>query len=265
MDVWTHVGFVPAKDCEETRDVFATFGEEVTLQVSVVETALITQILWVTFRGVHFATSNPGGSFEIREDFYADRINASSDGSLIIKNLKMEDGGIVKASIYLSDGEDCSQAYNLSITGKCGESRKVSAQVGGNVTLQVEESHIKNLFWERPVGVNFAKTKPGGYIDLRGRQNNSRLQGSPDGSLIINNLSAPDQGDYKAIIFPPDGVGCAQMFNVTISDDSSNLREDISMYVISGIITGVVALSTLCLIYFFWKKKKMPLNVNRAY
>ncbi|KAM3919062.1 uncharacterized protein RB166_013817 [Leptodactylus fuscus] len=215
------ISVLPAKVCEETRDVFGVYGEEVTLQVSVVQGKDIRQIRWVTFDGVNIATSRPGGFVEIREDYYADRLRATSDGSLIIKDLKMEDGGIIKATIYLLDGEDCSEAYNLSVTGKCGTTKNVSAPLGGNVTLQVEESHISNLFWERPVGVIIATTKPGGFLDLRQDHYNGRLQGSPDGSLTIRKVSAQDQGDYRAVIFATAGVACARMYDVSISTSST--------------------------------------------
>ncbi|KAM4014120.1 uncharacterized protein ACNLHF_004009 [Anomaloglossus baeobatrachus] len=229
--------FLPTKFCEETGQVFAVFGEEVTLRVSVAEEQEIRKILWVSSRGVLIATSYPGRPVEIREDFYANRLTASSDGSIILKDVKKEDGGIVKATIYLLDGGDCSQTFNISVTGKCGKSKTVSAKVGGNVTLQVEESYVGDRFWERPVGVHFATTKPDGYIDLRGSQYNGRLMGSHDGSLTVTNLSAKDQGDYRAVLYPVDGVFCAQMYNVYVSGACSGLSAGVAVYVITGITT----------------------------
>lgn len=228
---------LPADICEETRDVFAAFGEEVTLQLSMNETKQIEKILWISFRGVHIATSRPGGSVEIREHVYKGRLNASGDGSLIIKDLKMEDAGNIKATIYLSrEGHTCSKTYNLSVTGKCGETKNVSAPSGGNVTLQVEESRLEKLIWQMPVGDQFATTKPGGYIDLRGRQYHGRLRGSHDGSLTITNVSAPDQGDYRAIIFPPDGIACVRMYNVTIADKSLKLERSRAALVVAVVV-----------------------------
>ncbi|XP_073495620.1 SLAM family member 5-like [Phyllobates terribilis] len=227
--------FLPAKHCEETGQVTAVLGEPVTLQVSVVEAQQIRKILWVTSRGVLIATSYPGRQVEIREDFYANRLDATSDGSIIIKDVKKEDGGIMKATIYLLDEDDCSQTYNLSIVDKCGKSKNVSAKVGGNVTLQVEEKYVGNWFWERPVGVHFATTKPDGYFDPRGNQYNGRLMGSHDGSLTLTKLSAKDNGDYRAVILPPDGGGCAQIYNVYVSDACAGRRAGVDVYVITGI------------------------------
>ncbi|KAM3918706.1 uncharacterized protein RB166_013482 [Leptodactylus fuscus] len=233
---------LPAIVCEETRDVFGVYGEEATLQVSVVQREQIRQVRWVTFNGIAICTSRPGGFVEIREDYYADRLRATSDGSLIIEDLKMEDGGIIKATIYLLDGEDCSEAYNLSVTGKCGTTKRVSVPVGGDVTLQVEENHIKNLIWERPVGVIIATTKPGGFLDLREDHYNGRLQGSPDGSLTIRNVFGQDQGDYRAVIFTPDGVACARVYDVSISGGTSNVKMVVAEYVTAGIVFAMAAL-----------------------
>ncbi|XP_069807534.1 uncharacterized protein [Dendropsophus ebraccatus] len=226
---------LPVESCEDVRDVFAMFGDEVTLQLSVAKEKQIRQVLWINSRGTHFATSRPGGSVVIREDSYTGRLRASSDGSLIIGDLQMNDAGIIKATALLLEEQSCSQSYNLSVTGKCGETKVLSAGVGRSVTLQVEESNIENLFWESPAGVTYAKTKRGGY--LQEYQNKGRLLASQDGSLTITHLTGDDQRVYRAILLPRDRVGCMQQYQVTFTASLKGGSGAVS--VISGLLSVV--------------------------
>ncbi|XP_044128655.1 uncharacterized protein LOC122922197 [Bufo gargarizans] len=235
------VAVSPAENCSKSNDVYAMLGDNLTLPVFVVETKRIIKIAWVNSRAVKFATSYPNGSIEIWDSYYAKRLTTSSNGSLIINDLKKEDVSTITATIYLG-GDDCSQTYHLKVAGKCGATKKVSARAGGNVTLQVEESSIES-FWERPVGVQFATTKPRGNIDHQDQYSKRLLRS--DGSLIITGLSPQDKGDYRAILLSPDGVRCAQAYNVYISD-TSNLKasetrcEGIWWMVLGGIICCLI-------------------------
>ncbi|KAG8560175.1 hypothetical protein GDO81_014826 [Engystomops pustulosus] len=240
-----HLQFiVPEKNCKKSQPVFAAHGETVTLQVTVVEAKQIKQIFWVTSRGVHIATSQPNNPLEIREEFYEGRLIAFSDGSLIIKDPKMEDSGIIKATIYLLDGEDCSETYNLTVFGKC-ENLEVHVSTGRNVTLNVKELNIAKVMWEGPRGVIFATTKPGGYIDPQESRYNERLAGSHDGSLTILKVSAPDQGIYRAFVFTPDGVGCVCVYTVSLAEGRSSTSSSITVCVMTGIVCGLAALISI--------------------
>ncbi|XP_040268131.1 uncharacterized protein LOC120982199 isoform X2 [Bufo bufo] len=235
-----HLGSIsPAENCSKSNDVYAMLGDKLTLPVFKVGTKPIKKIAWVNSRADKFATSYPNGSIEIWDSSYAKRLTTSSNGSLIINDLKKEDASTITATIYL-DGDDCSQTYRLNVAGKCGATKKVSARAGGNVTLQVKERSIES-FWERPVGVHIATTKPGGDIDHQDQYSKRLLRSDVNGSLIITGLSPQDKGDYRAFILAPAGVRCAQTYNVYISD-TSNLkasetrREGIWWMVLGGII-----------------------------
>ncbi|XP_073498384.1 SLAM family member 9-like [Phyllobates terribilis] len=104
----------PESFCGESRNVAGVDGEEVTLQVDLTE---INDITWVTRNNLDpIAKTKPGNVIEDIISSYRGRLNATSNGSLVITNLTRDDQGSYIANIKRSS--QCTQEYNLTVYDK---------------------------------------------------------------------------------------------------------------------------------------------------
>ncbi|XP_075048698.1 uncharacterized protein LOC142108751 [Mixophyes fleayi] len=106
---------------------------------------------------------------------------------------------------------------NSVLGASCGERRNVSGIEGGDVTLPVDQTDIRDISWVtdmRPI----ATTEPGKPVAVRGKFHKGRLDVTADGSLIITNLSREDQGIYSANILRQTSEQCTQLYDLMVCD-----------------------------------------------
>ncbi|XP_075049253.1 uncharacterized protein LOC142109107 [Mixophyes fleayi] len=96
------------------RSIYVTEGGRVTLEVKAIWlNNKIRDVSWITADVIHFATTTPDGNVDIRESRYKGRLRSSNDASLTIINVTLEDQGLYRADIELSDGETHGQLYRI--------------------------------------------------------------------------------------------------------------------------------------------------------
>ncbi|KAG8560172.1 hypothetical protein GDO81_014824 [Engystomops pustulosus] len=83
----------------ETKNLSALPGQEVTLVVDNIKESEIQDIQWVR-NGINFATTKPYKGVTIRERSYEGKLSSTSEGSLILKKVTLEDQGEYKADIF---------------------------------------------------------------------------------------------------------------------------------------------------------------------
>ncbi|XP_075049570.1 SLAM family member 5-like isoform X2 [Mixophyes fleayi] len=101
--------------CGERRHVIGTLGGDVILRVD--GTGIMGDITWF-ISGNHFATTDPGGHINIRDNQYNGKLYGLAGGSLNITELDMVDQGIYTASTLRNTStkeELCAQVYDLRI------------------------------------------------------------------------------------------------------------------------------------------------------
>ncbi|XP_075048012.1 cell adhesion molecule CEACAM3-like isoform X2 [Mixophyes fleayi] len=233
----------------------------------------------------HFATTEPGNPVVVRDKLYKGRLDVTADGSLIITNLSRGDQGIYKANIDRQISGQCTQIYGLKVYGVigalCGERRNVSGIEGGDVTLPVDQTEIRDISWVTDKRI-IARTEPGKPVVVREKLYNGRLDVTADGSLIITNLSREDQGIYTADIQGQSSEQCTQIYYLTIYDgnfyrpsitqsniieDDKKLRENfpgrtqkadyITMNIVRLTLSACVLLITCCLFTHHMKTEVM--------
>ncbi|XP_075047961.1 T-lymphocyte surface antigen Ly-9-like isoform X2 [Mixophyes fleayi] len=100
----------------------------------------------------------------------------------------------------------------------CGERRNVSGIEGGDVTLPVDQTEIRDISWVIDTRL-IATTEPGNPVVVKEKLYNGRLDVTADGSLIITNLSREDQGIYTADIQRQRSGQCTQIYYLTVYDE----------------------------------------------
>ncbi|XP_063803004.1 uncharacterized protein LOC134980219 isoform X3 [Pseudophryne corroboree] len=93
----------------------------------------------------------------------------------------------------------------------CGERIEVSGLEGGDVTLPVGETGIRDISWVADMRL-IVKTKWGKPVVVH----NGRLSVTSNGSLIIANLSREDQRIYTANIRRQLSGQCTQIYDLRV-------------------------------------------------
>ncbi|KAG8560171.1 hypothetical protein GDO81_014823 [Engystomops pustulosus] len=169
-----------------------------------------------------FAVTEAGKPVTIRSRIYDERLNATTNGSLIITRLTREDQGIYTANILRRSAGQCVQFYNLVLHGLpiedlCGETRHVSHELGGEVVLPVQQSEVQDITWMMDRNKNiFAVTEPGKPVIIRSLIYDGRLKATADGSLVISKLTREDQGIYKGSVLRWRSGQCVLFYNLTV-------------------------------------------------
>ncbi|XP_063803005.1 uncharacterized protein LOC134980219 isoform X4 [Pseudophryne corroboree] len=104
----------------------------------------------------------------------------------------------------------CARAGVLGETS-CGERIEVSGLEGGDVTLPVGETGIRDISWVADMRL-IVKTKWGKPVVVH----NGRLSVTSNGSLIIANLSREDQRIYTANIRRQLSGQCTQIYDLRV-------------------------------------------------
>ncbi|XP_063803827.1 uncharacterized protein LOC134980790 [Pseudophryne corroboree] len=230
--------------CGERRNVSGIEGGEVTLPVG--ETG-IRDISWVAGMRLIVITE-PGKPVVVRETLYRGRLSVTADGSLIISNLSRDDQGIYTANIQRQLSGPCIQIYDLRVYGvpgsSCGERREVSGIEGGDVTLPVGDTGIRDDIWVTDMRL-IAKTEPGNPVMVHNNLYRGRLSVTADGSLIITNLSREDQGNYTANIRRQISGQCTQIYDLTVHGRTQK-RDYRGMIIIRLTLSACVFCLTCC-------------------
>ncbi|XP_073466568.1 cell adhesion molecule CEACAM3-like [Aquarana catesbeiana] len=106
----------------------------------------------------------------------------------------------------------------LLIASNCREPKFLSSTIGGQVTLSMDNSEFRSIFWLTPDGTFLAKTSPGQPAQIREAEYEGRLKAAADGSLIIMNLLRKDQNQYTANVQTISSGQCLQRFHLRVLD-----------------------------------------------
>ncbi|XP_077335225.1 uncharacterized protein LOC143981304, partial [Lithobates pipiens] len=149
-----HPAMFEANQCGgESRRVFSVPGEDVTLPAGY---GANTAIIWVKLDDgldkTAIAETEPGKPVLIKKDRYNGRLKAAADGSLIIINVTGFQSGHYGAFIERQQSLQCVQDYHLFVyyvhsIPACGEKIAVSGIEGGEVTLPVVQTDIREVTW----------------------------------------------------------------------------------------------------------------------
>ncbi|CAH2327030.1 SLAM family member 5-like [Pelobates cultripes] len=108
-------GFLCEESCGANKAVSGKVGKEVILAVNHSD---IIDISWLIVKGnIHFATTKPNLSIDIRDKQYDGRLSALEYGSLKFSSLTKEDEGEYKADIRYAEEKHCGQRYVLQVSG----------------------------------------------------------------------------------------------------------------------------------------------------
>ncbi|XP_075049612.1 SLAM family member 9-like isoform X2 [Mixophyes fleayi] len=123
--------------------------------------------------------------------------------------------------------------------------RTASGIQGGDVTLQLDQTGIKLLYWHIPLsGRLVAVTKPDGSIDNVTMRYRGRLSGTGDGSLHITNLTLSDQRIFFVDILKDNGRECLY-FILSVYRRLSAGDIQISPNVISNVTCSMTLMCTV--------------------
>ncbi|XP_066465095.1 SLAM family member 9-like isoform X2 [Eleutherodactylus coqui] len=114
----------------------------------------------------------------------------------------------------------------LLCSDTCSPEVPVHAAEGENVTLQINETEVKEISWLLG-GHHIVTTKPGKPVIIKDRKLKQRLQGTDQGSLEIIDVYLEDQGEYSATVFKENNNDCVQHFRVNVYPKL--LNEDIEI------------------------------------
>ncbi|XP_075463852.1 SLAM family member 9-like [Ascaphus truei] len=126
----------------------------------------------------------------------------------------------------------------------CGDIRHVVGREGGDVTLQVDQTAIKDISWVQSKSLkHIATTKPDVSVDIRDRLYKERLYSWPNASLHITHLTSEDQGTYTADIrSEKEENECTQLYDLRVYKKLSS--EDINIHhQVTGSVTCNVTLT----------------------
>ncbi|XP_069806374.1 SLAM family member 5-like [Dendropsophus ebraccatus] len=102
----------------------------------------------------------------------------------------------------------------------CGAMRNLSAVEGADVILQADEKEITEISWVFK-GFHIATTKPQNFINIKRRNDRSRLHTDPSCSLGIRPITMEDSGMFMASVFKEEEE-CKQMYNLTVHSSFSD-------------------------------------------
>ncbi|XP_077319491.1 uncharacterized protein LOC143942056 [Lithobates pipiens] len=213
-----------ANQCgEESRHVFSVPGEDVTLPAGY---GANTAIIWVKLDDwldkTAIAETEPGKPVLIKKDRYNGRLKAAADGSLIITNVTGFQRGHYGAFIERQQSLQCVQDYHLSFyhmrsIPACGEKIAVSGIEGGEVTLPMVQTDIREVTWSTLVD-HMDEISP--ETLHKEELTNKRLKVTPHGDLILTKLTREDSGSYVGH-FERRNYFCIQLYDLTVNNYST--------------------------------------------
>ncbi|XP_040190461.1 uncharacterized protein LOC120921997 [Rana temporaria] len=222
-------GVTPETANMKTVYVFSSEEQEVTLPFPELLMDQVEDVFWMKDYAQHIATTFMNESLHILDSRYQGRLNSTSDGSLIIHDLRVEDRGKYSADIHLTNKELYTEIYHLTIYRKSyyiplGR-RNITVTEGGDLNLQNDLQGIQSIDWLAPRWNRFAVTKQDGTMCIYNENYSDRLSSLKDGSITIKRVTKKDEGIYRAHMFSHNGTLLELEYQVYIQSMCSNSQK----------------------------------------
>lgn len=256
-------GIIPERAKPKTVNLFSYEEQKVALPLPKHLVDQVEDIFWMKDYSKHISTTFKNGSLHVLDSRYQGRLYSTSNGSLIIHDLRVEDRGKYSADIHLTNKELYTQIYHLSIYRKSYYTTygtwNVGVTEGEDLILQNDVKEIKSIDWLTPRFIRFAVTTPGRDICILDRSYSDRLSSLKDGSITIKRVTKQDKGIYRAHMFSHNGMLLEQQYHVHIYEDRT------LMYVSLGVAGPLVLIVFLMGYYcFYWMTARGHVNTYEA-
>ncbi|XP_077319490.1 cell adhesion molecule CEACAM3-like [Lithobates pipiens] len=241
-------GIIPERAKTKTVHLFSYEEQKVDLPLPKHLIDQVEDVFWTKDYTKHITTTFKNGSLHVLDSGYQGRLY-TSNGSLIIHDLRVEDRGKYSADINLTNNELYTQIYHLSIYRKSYYTTygtwNVSVTEEEDLILQNYVKDMKSIDWLTPRVIRFAVTKLGGDICILDPSYSDRLSSLKDGSITIKRVTKQDKGIYRAHMFSPNGMLLEQQYHVHIYENHTLLYWMLAL----GVAVSLVLIGLL--VYYY--------------